>query len=98
VWQRLGGPVWEEAVWADPGDSPAAAATPRLSARRFDRTVDTAWRRTSYSALSAAADPPAGATSEPEETPRDDEAGPAGADTGVHDRGAGENPADTPAP
>ena len=37
---------------ADPGAEPPAPATPGLAVRRFTRTVDTAWRRTSYSSLS----------------------------------------------
>ncbi len=50
---------------------------PELDARRFTRVVDTSWRRTSYSSLSAAAQHGHGADrhlSEPEETPElDDE-------------------------
>ena len=52
----------------------------RIAARTFeiglfDRVLDTAWRRTSYSALSAAAEqePHAGVSSEPEDGERDDE-------------------------
>jgi exodeoxyribonuclease V beta subunit len=76
AWQSREGPVWEESVPASlsgaelptPGELPAA--------RVFDRTVDTAWRRTSYTALSSAASAPApdvGVSSEPEVVPRDDE-------------------------
>lgn len=79
--QELGGPAAELAV-------PAAATAPApvdghapLTARTFDRAVDTTWRRTSYSGLVAAADDGAGAGagtgagvgSEPEAAGTDDE-------------------------
>jgi exodeoxyribonuclease V beta subunit len=57
----------------------AAATDPslELEARRFDRTLDTAWRRTSYSALTAAAHdsptPEIPVASEAEEGPLSDE-------------------------
>ncbi|WP_346764586.1 UvrD-helicase domain-containing protein [Rhodococcus sp. HNM0569] len=51
-----------------------AAAPAELVAARFDRELDTLWRRTSYSALTAAAhDHAAGTGSEPEEPQKDDE-------------------------
>ena len=76
AWQARQGPIWERsepvplsgAGLPSPGELPAA--------RTFDRTVDTAWRRTSYTALSSAASAPApdtGVSSEPEVVPRDDE-------------------------
>ncbi|HYO39781.1 MAG TPA: UvrD-helicase domain-containing protein [Nocardioidaceae bacterium] len=77
AWQDSGGPVWEEArrIELVEGDLPADDRP--LAARRFRRFVDTAWRRTSYSSLSAAAaaaQPAAGAVgSEPEEPPKSDE-------------------------
>ena len=50
---------------------------PDLEVRAFTRAIDADWRRTSYSGLTAtprAHDPiEAGVSSEPEETPRDDE-------------------------
>jgi exodeoxyribonuclease V beta subunit len=56
---------------------PSLGPTPTLIARRFDRAVDTEWRRTSYSGLTAAvhgsATPPAGVASEPEPTKEEDE-------------------------
>ncbi len=56
-----------------PGSQPA----PRLDRRRFDRELDLAWRRTSYSALTAAAHgaeaAAAGVGSEPEPVKEDDE-------------------------
>ncbi len=80
VWQRLGGPVWEEAVWASPASGEPSGPAGTLSVRAFDRRVDTSWRRTSYSALSAAGEPPPlDATSEPEDEPLGDE--PAGGET-----------------
>ena len=53
AWARRGGPVPEAALWGDPPPAPRRAAPDRLEARRFGREVDTAWRRTSYSALTA---------------------------------------------
>ncbi|MEN8704629.1 MAG: UvrD-helicase domain-containing protein [Nocardioides marinisabuli] len=84
AWARRGGPAPEAALWADPPPVPAPGAPPPLAARRFGRAVDTAWRRTSYSALTATltADQSTAPTgggagpgvgSEPERTPQDDE-------------------------
>ncbi|GAA3621194.1 UvrD-helicase domain-containing protein [Microlunatus ginsengisoli] len=60
------------ARWQQPGGGP-----PALAVRSFDRTLDDEWRRTSYSALTAAAhglDPVvAGVGSEPEVRVEDDE-------------------------
>ena len=55
--------------------APAAAPTAALAAATFTRTLDLAWRRTSYSALTAAAHggPPAGVVAEPEVREKDDE-------------------------
>ncbi|HEV2928462.1 MAG TPA: 3'-5' exonuclease, partial [Propionibacteriaceae bacterium] len=65
--------------WHPPGHSVTT-----LIARRFDRALDTEWRRTSYSGLTAAvhgsATVPAGVASEPEPGKEDDEEGPAGSD------------------
>ncbi|WP_153393968.1 UvrD-helicase domain-containing protein [Ornithinicoccus halotolerans] len=69
---------------ATPPQVQVPAPTTELAVRRFARTVDTAWRRTSYTALSspaeavaaasgAAADSPGGVGSEPEVVPREDE-------------------------
>ncbi|GAA4710714.1 DNA helicase/exodeoxyribonuclease V, beta subunit (EC 3.1.11.5) [Promicromonospora umidemergens] len=78
--EELGGPAAELAV-------PAAASAPApasrhvpFEARTFDRAVDTAWRRTSYSGLIQPADgaPSAdgpGVSSEPEAAGTDDEPG-----------------------
>jgi exodeoxyribonuclease V beta subunit len=74
-WHRdNGGPVWEPAVWAEPSQEPLPVDDAELAARTFTRSIDTTWRRTSYSSLSSAATAPAPqALSEPEEPPRDDE-------------------------
>ncbi|GAA4686324.1 UvrD-helicase domain-containing protein [Nocardioides nanhaiensis] len=80
-WRDRGGPAPEVARPADPGAAPAVPAAAELHHRTFARPVDTDWRRTSYSALSAAVEVAAGAAgaggpavgSEPESTPREDE-------------------------
>ncbi|MCL8025434.1 UvrD-helicase domain-containing protein [Nocardioides bruguierae] len=83
MWEQAGGPVLERAEPAPLGALPASPAPGELSVRRFDRVVDTAWRRTSYSALAHAADvggPVVGGAdgapgvgSEPEALGKDDE-------------------------
>jgi exodeoxyribonuclease V beta subunit len=52
-WQALGGPVVERVLPRDP--APVAADEPvgELGIRRFDRAVDLAWRRTSYTGLTS---------------------------------------------
>ncbi|MFC5177550.1 UvrD-helicase domain-containing protein [Nocardioides taihuensis] len=74
-WHAAGGPVPEPAVPADPGDEPPRPPQPTLAVRTFDRQVDTAWRRTSYSSLTAVDLPvvTGGVGSEPEVVARDDE-------------------------
>ena len=77
VWQRLGGPAWEAAALAQLPAGDLDRDERRLSVREFGRTVDTAWRRTSYSSLSSPTSrderPSAAVGSEPEEQPKDDE-------------------------
>ncbi|WP_418061903.1 UvrD-helicase domain-containing protein [Pimelobacter simplex] len=77
TWRDRGGPQPEVAepvplTAALPGEPPAA-----LAARTFTRSVDTEWRRTSYSALSrvdlGAAEAGAAVGSEPEVAVKDDE-------------------------
>jgi exodeoxyribonuclease V beta subunit len=54
--------------------APAAPPPTALAAATFGRTLDLAWRRTSYSALTAAAHgPPTGVMAEPEVREKDDE-------------------------
>jgi exodeoxyribonuclease V beta subunit len=55
----------------------AAACAPTLAAATFARHLDTAWQRTSYSRLTAAAHDTPAVDSEPEHAPHDDEATPA---------------------
>ncbi|MGA8846183.1 MAG: UvrD-helicase domain-containing protein [Nocardioides sp.] len=74
-WAQGGGPVPEAAIHAPLGPDPELPAVGSLGVRTFGRSVDTTWRRTSYSALThveegnAAPQP----TSEPEVAAKDDE-------------------------
>ncbi|HEY1133209.1 MAG TPA: 3'-5' exonuclease, partial [Nocardioides sp.] len=81
--EQAGGPVVERAVPVPLTPPAAPTAPPTLAVRVFDREVDLGWRRTSYSALSAADgashEPVLPPTSEPEVVPRDDEPEDAGA-------------------
>jgi len=73
-WQAAGGPTLEDSVIAPVPEVPADAVSAELSARHFHRSVDTTWRRTSYSALvRSAEDTGAGVGSEPEDGGKDDE-------------------------
>ncbi len=73
-WQAAGGPVAEPAVPEPLGADVPLSIPGGLAVRSFDREVDTAWRRTSYSSLTRV-EPVAAPTvgSEPEVVPRDDE-------------------------
>ncbi|KRB78455.1 exodeoxyribonuclease V subunit beta [Nocardioides sp. Root190] len=75
TWRDRGGPAPEVAVPAEASEPLPPAVPAVLGARSFTRTVDTEWRRTSYSALSkvdlAAGQP--GVVSEPEVEVKDDE-------------------------
>ena len=77
IWQGLGGPSWEEARWPQLPWVALPADERPLSVRTFTRSIDTTWRRTSYTALSSVptdsepSQAPVG--SEPEERPKDDE-------------------------
>ena len=67
AWQDAGGPQVELATLCPPDPTPLERSTQPLEVRSFTRDVDTAWRRTSYSSLSAAsAARAAAALSEPE--------------------------------
>ncbi|MET0524576.1 MAG: UvrD-helicase domain-containing protein [Nocardioides sp.] len=74
-WRDRGGPSPEAALPAPVGDDPPREPVPPLDVRNFAREVDATWRRTSYSALSHAAEavPVAGVASEPEVRAKDDE-------------------------
>ncbi|GAA1949376.1 exodeoxyribonuclease V subunit beta [Nocardioides panacihumi] len=74
---ELGGPTHELAEVAPPVPAPAVEPVGALAARSFDRAVDTAWRRTSYSGLirveEAAPGPADHVGSEPEVGAKDDD-------------------------
>ncbi|HYG93307.1 MAG TPA: UvrD-helicase domain-containing protein [Nocardioides sp.] len=73
-WDEVGGAAWTAAVPVDAPGRTRPDTPPALAVRRFDREVDQAWRRTSYTALASAAEGPAPAVgSEPEVRPKDDE-------------------------
>jgi exodeoxyribonuclease V beta subunit len=52
-WQALGGPVVERVLPRDPAPVRADEPVGDLAIRRFDRVVDAAWRRTSYTGLTS---------------------------------------------
>jgi exodeoxyribonuclease V beta subunit len=73
-WEAAGGPTLEQSVLT-PAPPPPAPPTPKnLDARHFHRSVDTTWRRTSYSGLIRVAET-SGVSSEPEVVALDDEVG-----------------------
>jgi exodeoxyribonuclease V beta subunit len=72
AWEAAGGPVIEESSVAPPADVRRPEPKANLAVRHFHRSIDTTWRRTSYSALIRAAQD-FGVSSEPEMTARDDE-------------------------
>ena len=81
AWQEAGGPIHEIAELVAPDPAPLQRSSDVLAARTFTRTVDTTWRRTSYSSLSAAATGGSqvevgleDALSEPEELPEEEDA------------------------
>ncbi len=75
AWAARGGPAPEASRLVEPGPPAPPDAVGALAVRRFGREVDTTWRRTSYSALSAVevVAPTGGVGSEPEVTAKDDE-------------------------
>ncbi len=79
-WRTAGGPQPELAVPGQVDTTPIDRDLPPMAARTFTRGVDTSWRRTSYSSLSAAGAPHAGAPdrvlSEPDDAPDLDDAEP----------------------
>ncbi|MGX9789793.1 exodeoxyribonuclease V subunit beta [Mycobacterium sp. MMS18-G62] len=72
AWEAAGGPVIEESVVAPAAAFPDDRERVEFSARHFHRTIDTTWRRTSYSGLIRAAEA-SGVSSEPEVVELDDE-------------------------
>ncbi len=74
-WEAAGGPTVEESVIAAPAMVEKTSASGGLAVRHFHRVIDTAWRRTSYSALVRGFDDVAAVrvASEPEVGVRDDE-------------------------
>jgi exodeoxyribonuclease V beta subunit len=75
--EELGGPAQEVAEIAPPVAAPAGVPVGPLAVRRFDREVDTAWRRTSYSALIRVdeSEPVGHVGSEPEVGAKEDDEG-----------------------
>ncbi len=73
-WAAVGGPVIEEAVVAAAPALKPVTVPSNLDSRHFHRSIDTGWRRTSYSGLIRVVES-TGVSSEPEVTELDDEAG-----------------------
>lgn len=73
-WEAAGGPVIENSVVVTAPTVPPGPAPTNLASRHFHRSIDTAWRRTSYSGLIASTET-TGVSSEPEVTELDDESG-----------------------
>ncbi len=109
AWQQAGGPTIELATLVAPDPAPLQRATDELAARNFTRRIDTTWRRTSYSSLSAGAtvaharpgDTLPESLSEPEELPEVGDAlvlsGAEGLDMVRFDEGGPDDPTDDPA-
>jgi exodeoxyribonuclease V beta subunit len=82
-WEAAGGPVLEESLPRPVTALPPEPTPTELGARHFHRSIDTDWRRTSYSGLlrasqsdgGVAASGSPGVTSEPEVAELDDEVG-----------------------
>jgi exodeoxyribonuclease V beta subunit len=73
-WEAIGGPTLEQSVLTPAPAPPAAPAPKNLDARHFHRSIDTTWRRTSYSGLIRVTET-TGVSSEPEVVALDDEVG-----------------------
>jgi len=71
-WESVGGPTLEESVIATVVSPPAEQLRNDLCVRHFHRSIDTTWRRTSYSGLVRFAES-GGVGSEPEVADLDDE-------------------------
>ncbi|BDX34295.1 RecBCD enzyme subunit RecB [Mycobacterium antarcticum] len=72
AWEALGGPVLEPSVPTTVTAPPTEPTPSDLGARHFHRSIDTTWRRTSYSGLIRVTET-AGVSSEPEIVELDDE-------------------------
>ncbi|BBY63840.1 exodeoxyribonuclease V subunit beta [Mycolicibacterium helvum] len=73
-WEAAGGPVIEDSVVATVASVPHERPSADIDERHFHRSIDTAWRRTSYSGLIRSAEND-GVSSEPEVSELDDEIG-----------------------
>ncbi|OBF09554.1 exodeoxyribonuclease V subunit beta [Mycobacterium sp. 852002-10029_SCH5224772] len=73
-WEAAGGPVIEDSLVAPAPPLPPAPMPPHLDSRHFHRSIDTTWRRTSYSGLIRVAQA-SGVGSEPDAAELDDEVG-----------------------
>lgn len=74
AWEHAGGPVVEAAEPVAPMSPPAPGGPADLDVRHFHRSIDTHWRRTSYSALVRVVhDDGRAVSSEPDTALRDDE-------------------------
>jgi exodeoxyribonuclease V beta subunit len=76
-WEAVGGPVIERSTVAVAPSLPSGQVPANLDSRHFHRSIDTGWRRTSYSGLIRVAETSGstGVSSEPEVTELDDEVG-----------------------
>lgn len=72
-WEAVGGPVIEESIPRARRARPEPPSPAEVDARHFHRSIDTAWRRTSYSGLIRAVEATP-VSSEPEVAELDDEA------------------------
>lgn len=72
-WQEAGGPVVEVSAIAPIAGVADEPIVQNLAVRHFHRSIDTAWRRTSYSGLVRSAQESVGVSSEPEVIQLDDE-------------------------
>ena len=77
AWETAGGLVLEQSTVAPVAPPAPTPAPDRLAVRHFHRSIDTTWRRTSYSGLIRDVEP-TGVSSEPEVAELDDELGAAG--------------------
>ncbi|MCF6386574.1 exodeoxyribonuclease V subunit beta [Mycobacterium sp. MBM] len=72
AWEAAGGPVLEESTIEPISPPPTPSPPTAMAVRHFHRSIDTSWRRTSYSGLLRAAEE-SPVSSEPEVSELDDE-------------------------